>query len=97
MLRCICTVGGVPSGPRTLLGCQSAKPKHLKGPQKNFLGLGQAPSPRNLFFLPFICLVLCFTTDCKEAVCPDLAVLDPKNPEDDLLVAGLSWTESDDI
>ena len=24
------TVGGVPSGPRTPLGCQSAKPKHLK-------------------------------------------------------------------
>ena len=25
------SLGGVPSGPRTLLGFQSAKPKHLKG------------------------------------------------------------------
>ena len=36
MLRCICTVGGVPSGPRKLLGCQSAKPKHLKGVLSDF-------------------------------------------------------------
>ena len=32
--------GGVPSGPRTLLGCQSTKPKHLKGKKKKFLGFG---------------------------------------------------------
>ena len=37
------TVGGVPSGPRTLLGCQSAKPKHLKG------------NPRKLFYFCFAC------------------------------------------
>ena len=37
------TLGGVRSGPRTLLGCQSAKPKHLKG------------NPRKLFYFCFAC------------------------------------------
>ena len=38
-------MGGVPSGPRTLLGCQSAKPKHLKGVLSDFEGGG----PKLLF------------------------------------------------
>ena len=36
MLMCICSVGDVPSGPGTLLGCQSSMPKH----KKVSLGLG---------------------------------------------------------
>ena len=50
-----------------LLGFQSAKPKHLKGKKTT------KQTQRNLLIvLPFRCLALCFTTDCKEAMCPDL-------------------------
>ena len=51
MLRCICTVGGVPNRPRKLLGCQSAKPKHLKGVLSDFEGGG---GPKLLFMQKLI-------------------------------------------
>ena len=35
--------GGVPSGPGTLLVCQSAMPKHLKGKKNKKVSLGLGP------------------------------------------------------
>ena len=57
---------------KKVAGCQSAKPKHLLGKKKNNSPFGPKPKENYLFFLPKRCLALRFTTNCKEAVCPDL-------------------------
>ena len=50
--------GGVPSGPGTLLVCQSAMPKHLKGKKNKKVSLGLGPMVYLVLFHFEFCQIL---------------------------------------
>ena len=51
-------MGGVPSGPGTLLVCQSAMPKHLKGKKNKKVSLGLGPMVYLVLFHFEFCQIL---------------------------------------
>ena len=51
-------MGGVPSGPGTLLGCQSAMPKHLEGKTNKKVSLGLGPMVYLVLFHFEFCQIL---------------------------------------
>ena len=51
-------MGGVPSGPGTLLVCQSAMPKHLKGKTNKKVSLGLGPMVYLVLFHFEFCQIL---------------------------------------